>query len=65
MAASKTIKVGAVTYKSLAHAAKANNVPYMTMYMRLREGWTPAQAVVRKVRPYRKGSDTVTVEATA
>ena len=49
------VKVGAVTYKSIAAAARANGVSYMTMYMRLRVlEWTPGTAANRPVRKYTK-----------
>lgn len=50
----RSVKVGAVVYKSIAHAADANKVPYMTMYLRIRRGWSAAQSANRKVRPYVK-----------
>lgn len=55
----RRIKVGAVTYKSLTVAAEKTGVPYMTLYMRVRRGWTAGQAANRKVRTYTKHADIV------
>lgn len=45
---------GSENYDSYAAAAKANGIPYMTFYMRLRKGWTPVKACSTPVRPYVK-----------
>lgn len=59
----REVKVGAVTYKSLTkayeaakkmHARKGEVISYMTFYMRIRSGMTPAQAMARSVRKYNK-----------
>lgn len=63
--AGKSIKVGAVTYKSIATAARAaskrTGISYITIYMRMRNGWTAADAVNVPVRRSRRQvpSDTV------
>lgn len=41
-------------FTSIQEAADFFGVPYMTMYMRLRNGWTPVKAAKAKVRGYRK-----------
>lgn len=52
------LKVGAVTYPSLAAFARAcakkNGLDYMTVYMRLRSGKTPQAVMARPARGYRK-----------
>lgn len=58
------IKVGAVTYKSLSDYHKSavrmaekrgDKTPtYMTLYMRVRAGMSPAKAMAVKVREYNK-----------
>lgn len=55
----RRIKVGAVTYKSMTVAAEKTGIPYMTLYMRVRRGWTAGQAANRKVRSYVKQGDVV------
>ena len=55
----RRIKVGAVTYKSMTVAAEKTGIPYMTLYMRVRRGWTAGQAANRKVRSYTKYEDVV------
>lgn len=66
----KSIKIGAVTYKSIKTAVVAAQknmekrglapIPYMTMYMRLKNaeknGMTPSQAMNKPVRAYNKKS---------
>jgi hypothetical protein len=42
------------TFKSIRQAAEVLDLPYMTLYMRLRHGWKPCTAATRKVRVYRK-----------
>lgn len=59
-----SLKVGAVTYKSISAAWKAaqrnaerrghKTIGYMTFYMRIRNGMTPSQAIVKEVRQYNK-----------
>lgn len=39
-------------YDSFAAAATAAGIPYMTYYMRLRNGWTAAEASTTPVRGY-------------
>lgn len=57
------VKVGAITYKSIAAAARANGVSYGTMYMRLKVyKWTAGNAANRKVRKYVKKTDTPVTE---
>jgi hypothetical protein len=41
-------------FKSIQAAADALDIPYMTLYMRLRHNWKPCTAAKRKVRVYRK-----------
>ena len=43
-------------YRSIKLAAKAAGVPYMTFYLRLRMGKTPAQATKIPVRKYIKAA---------
>lgn len=44
-------------YKSIRLAAEANNIPYMTLYMRLRMGMSVTQAAKKPVRKYVKTFD--------
>lgn len=67
----KSIKIGAVTYKSIKAAVDAAQkgmekrglapIPYMTMYMRLRNaeksGLTISQIMAKPVRSYKKQSE--------
>lgn len=41
-------------YKSIKLAAAASGIPYMTLYMRLRMGKKPANAMSKPVRKYQK-----------
>lgn len=52
----KTVSLGKKkkAFKSIRLAAVASGVPYMTLYMRLRAGVKPAQAVKQPVRKYQK-----------
>lgn len=50
----KTIQKGAVKFNSIAQMAEKAGVSYMTMYLRLRNGWTPSEAYHTKVRKYVK-----------
>lgn len=51
------VTVGAVTYPTVAAAARGCGVPYMVMYLRLKVlGWTAGQAAHRKVRSYKKSA---------
>jgi len=64
----RSVKVGAVTYPSfkkyLSAAVKmaekkGEKAPsYMTLYMRVRQGKTPASAMATKVRTYHRKSET-------
>lgn len=51
-----TIKLGNKKrqFKSIRLAADAANIPYMTLYMRLRAGVKPVTAMNKKVRKYQK-----------
>lgn len=51
-----TIKMGNKkrTFKSIRLAAEAANIPYMTLYMRLRAGMPAAKATKLPVRKYTK-----------
>lgn len=42
------------TYKSIAEAANAAKVPYITLYMRLRAGVKPVTAIRKPVRKYER-----------
>lgn len=42
------------SFKSIRLAAKAVNMPYMTLYMRIRTGMPLAKAVKQPVRKYEK-----------
>lgn len=42
------------SYKSIKEAAKAADVPYMTFYMRIRNGWKGGKAFKKPVRVYNK-----------
>ena len=51
-------------YKSIRLAAEAAGVPYMTFYMRLRNGtgglkWNASKAFTKKVRTYKKKVEVV------
>lgn len=56
---SKSISMGnkKAVHKSIRIAAEKAGVPYMTFYMRLRMGLTPAQAANKPVRVYNKKVD--------
>lgn len=41
-------------YKSIKQMAIDTNVPYMTLYMRLRFGNTPKEAIKKPIRKYTK-----------
>jgi hypothetical protein len=43
-------------YRSIRLAAEAANIPYMTLYMRLRAGMPLSKAAKLPVRAYRKNS---------
>lgn len=51
-----TIKLGnkKKSYKSIRLLAEDAGVKYITLYMRLRAGMTPAQAIKQPVRKYKK-----------
>lgn len=51
-----TIKLGnkKKQFKSIRLAAEACNISYMTVYMRLRAGMSPAKALTMPVRKYQK-----------
>jgi hypothetical protein len=51
-----TISLGAKKkqFKSIRLAAEAANMPYMTLYMRLRAGMPLAKAIKQPVRKYTK-----------
>lgn len=51
-----TIKLGnkKKSFKSIRLAAEAAGMPYITLYMRLRAGMTPSQAIKTPVREYNK-----------
>lgn len=51
-----TIKLGNKKrqFKSIRLAAEAANIPYMTLYMRLRAGMPAGKAVKLAVRKYQK-----------
>lgn len=53
---SKSISMGnkKAVYKSIRIAAEKAGVKYMTFYMRIRMGLTPAQAAKKPVRKYQK-----------
>jgi len=53
---SKSISMGnkKAVHKSIRIAAEKYNIPYMTLYMRLRMGMPVAQAVKKPVRKYQK-----------
>lgn len=42
------------TYRSIKDAAKDIGIPYMTLYMRVRMGMKPKQALTKPVRLYTK-----------
>ena len=42
------------SFKSIREAAAYSGVPYMTLYMRLRMGSKPVQAVKKPVRKYER-----------
>ena len=46
-------------YRSIKLAAKAANIPYITLYMRLRMGMPLAQAAKKPVRKYQRKLDAV------
>lgn len=45
-------------FKSIRLAAEAANIPYMTLYMRLRAGMKSVTAVNKPVRKYSRKEDT-------
>lgn len=49
-----TVTKGAVKFNSIKDAAKAHNIPYITLYMRLRMGMSLPQAVAKPIRKYDK-----------
>jgi hypothetical protein len=53
---SNTVSLGTKKkqFKSIRLAAEAANMPYMTLYMRLRAGMKPGEAVKKPVRKYAK-----------
>lgn len=59
----KTVQKGAIKFKSIKAAAEAHNIPYMTLYMRVRAGMSVSQACHKKVRKYTKRSDNQEVAA--
>lgn len=50
----KPVQKGIVKFKSIKAAAAAAGVPYITFYMRMRNGKTPSKAFHTKVRKYTK-----------
>jgi len=52
----KSISMGnkKAVHKSIRIAAEKAGVPYMTFYMRIRMGLTPAQAAKKPVRVYNR-----------
>lgn len=59
----KAITKGCIKFESIKAMAEAHNIPYMTLYMRVRAGMSVSQACHKKVRKYTK--QTEVVEATA
>ena len=55
---SKSISMGnkKAVHKSIRIAAEKAGVPYITYYMRLRMGLTPAQAAKKPVRKYERSN---------
>jgi hypothetical protein len=47
-------KIKFKTYSSVKDLAKAYNMPYMTLYMRLFQGWSPETACATPVRDRKK-----------
>lgn len=58
---SNTVSLGTKKkqFKSIRLAAEAAGVPYMTLYMRLRAGMKPGEAVKKPVRKYQKKVENV------
>lgn len=53
----KAITKGCIKFNSIKELAAAHNIPYMTLYMRIRAGMTPSQACHKKVRAYNKRNE--------
>jgi len=51
-----TINGKRMQFKSLRQLAKIAEMPYITLYQRIRAGMTPAEAVKQPVRQYRKAA---------
>lgn len=53
---SNTVSLGTKKkqFKSIRLAAEAHNIPYITLYMRLRAGMKPGEALKKPVRKYSK-----------
>jgi hypothetical protein len=47
-------KIKIKNYSSVRDLAKAYNIPYMTLYMRLFQGWAPETACATPVRARKK-----------
>jgi hypothetical protein len=55
----KQVQKGIVKFPSIKAAAEAAGIPYMTFYMRMRNGKSASKAYHTKVRKYTKRSKVV------
>lgn len=59
----KSITKGCIKFNSIKALAEAHNIPYITLYQRIRAGMSVSQACHKKVRPYNKKTEAVQVDA--
>lgn len=54
----KSINKGCIKFNSIKQLAESHNIPYITLYMRIRAGMSVSQACHKKVRKYTKRNET-------